>query len=63
MPCNNIEGTVEIPLGEYNRLRDVESDYIEAGEQYHKGQERMATELLREIESMGFDLSVGATSR
>ena len=62
MPCSNVEGTVEIPLGEYNRLRDVESDYIEAGEQYHKGQEYMAQELLNEIEHAGFNLSIGATA-
>ena len=62
MPCSNIEGTVEIPLAEYNRLREIEVDYIKAGDQYHKGQEYMAEELLREIERTGYNPSVGASA-
>ena len=62
MPCSNVEGSVEIPLAEYNRLRDVEMDYIKAGDLYNKGQEQMAIELLNEIDKDGFDLSIGASS-
>jgi hypothetical protein len=62
MPCSNVEGSVELPLAEYNRLRDVEIEYLKAGDQYSNGQKHMALELLKEIESTGFDLSIGASS-
>jgi len=61
MPCNNVDGTVEIPLSEYNRLQEYQKQALKR--ELASKEERIAlSNDLLEFISGRFDPSIGVTS-